>query len=454
MNETVKLAEFVSNFNLDMVSNDVIVAAENCVLDFLGCAIFATQTDVGQIISAYAKEHNEGLSTIFPDLTGKRYNASLAALANGTLAHGFELDDIDQPSVSHPGAPIIAAALALAQEHKVSGRRFLEAIIAGYEVNDRVGKSVMPGHLDRHHPTGTITTFGAAAACCKILDLSAEQTAWAFGICGSLASGIAQFSISGSMVKRIHAGKAAQQGVMAACLAKSGFTGPIDILEGKKGFCVSFRGDMAKEACGFEKLTENLGQSYAIVNTTFKPTCNCGVLHSTIECLLKIKEDSRFDAEKIIGIEVIGNENLATGHNDFAPNSILSAQYSLPFTVGMTLVGNIWDPSLYLSDALLSNRKILDMGRKIKTAIDPEMEALWPAQFAAAVSVEQSDGVTLSHKVMFQKGTPQNPFSRKELLDKYMGLVCSVLPKEQAEKIAENVYVLDTLSCVEDLFVS
>lgn len=451
MDETMTLSTFAAQLRYEMLPPQVVRAAKNCILDYLGCAIFATQTDMGKIITEFCREGNNGSSTILPG-GGGWYDASFAALANGTCAHGFELDDINLPSISHPGAPVIAAALALGEERGVDGKRLIEAVTVGYELMARTGTPIADASLARgYHPTGTFGTFGATAAACKILNLDGQHTAWALGLAGSLASGLGQFSISGSMVKRLHAGKAAQQGVIAAKLAERGFTEPTDILEGKLGFCRAYRGDMDPQEIDWSVLTDGLGQRYAIQETTVKPSAACGVLHAVIECIQTIRQRMQFEADEVQDILVKGHRNLVSAHNVTEPNSILAAQYSLPFTVGMCLNGDIEDPSPYLSDAILRDPGVLATGRKVRTELNPELDRLFPAQFGARVVITLKDGRTAEETVYHQKGSAGNPFTQAELERKYRKLAGSVLQPAEVDAMCKNVEKLEALSDVGQL---
>ena len=172
MGKTLKLAEFIESISYADLPEEVIACAKRCLFDYFGCAIFATQTNMGQIINAVCQEGGSCVSTTLSDMKGS-YEASFAALANGTCAQGFELDDVHLPSVSHPGAVVISAALALGEERGVDGKRFIEAVVAGYEAMARIGSTVGSAHVDHgFHPTASHGTFGAAAAAAKILNLN------------------------------------------------------------------------------------------------------------------------------------------------------------------------------------------------------------------------------------------------------------------------------------------
>ena len=452
MGKTLKLAEFIESISYADLPEEVIACAKRCLFDYFGCAIFATQTNMGQIINAVCQEGGSGVSTILSDMKGS-YEASFAALANGTCAHGFELDDVHLPSVSHPGAVVISAALALGEERGVDGKRFIEAVVAGYEAMARIDSTVGSAHVDHgFHPTASHGTFGAAAAAAKILNLNKEQIANAFGIAGSLASGIMQFSISGTMVKRIHAGKAAQQGVIIAKLAERGFTGPNDVLEGGYGYCTVFRGLLNKEEIDFDAIDRDLSVRYKILDTMIKPSPACGCLHAVVEGLVNIRQDADFRLSDVKEIRVLGHHNLAEMHNDYAPDTILGAQYSLPFTAAMSLVHDIENAGNYLDESILQDEEVLHTAKLIVPVFDEEIEQYFPEHFSAAVEVVMNDGKVYREVIIDPKGTAENPFSDHDVKRKYSKLVSSVLSKEAAEALAGNIERITSLSNIKDLF--
>jgi len=452
MGKTLTLSKFVEEIYFDDLPSEVINMTKRCIYDYLGCSIFATQTEMGKIMRETCIEGNFGKSTIFPAFED-RYDASFAALANGTFAHGFEIDDINLASVSHPGAVVISAALALAQERGASGKTLIEAIVAGYEVMARVGSTVSSAHVDYgHHPTASHGTFGAAAAAAKIMHLSSEQIAWAFGIAGSLASGLMQFSISGTMVKRIHAGKAAQQGVIVAKLAEKGFTGPTDILEGKYGYCKVYRGTLAEDEVNLDAIDADLGKNYAIMDTAVKPSPACGCLHSVIDCVQEIRRKPGFNIDKIEKIVVLGHHNLVEFHNDYTPDSILAAQYSLPFTVGLCLACDIEDAGIYLDEEVLHNERAIALGKLVIPQFDEAINDLFPDKFGGGVEFHMSDGTVLKHTVSAQRGSADNPFTDEEVTRKFKKLATSVISERQVDEIQARVDSLEQITDIGSLF--
>ena len=207
---------------------------ELAVLDWLGSALAGSLEPPAQMAHAVARSLGDSReSTMF---AGGRGSAAAAAFANGVAAHILERDDIHKTSTVHGGAPIVSAALAVAEREHASGLQFLTAVAVGYEAALRIGEVVNPSHYRFWHPTGTVATFGAAAAAGSLLRLSTEQMIDAFGSAGTQAAGLWEFNADGTMSKHLHPGKAAMNGVMAADLARAGFTGARRILEGDRGF--------------------------------------------------------------------------------------------------------------------------------------------------------------------------------------------------------------------------
>ncbi len=224
-------------------------------------------------------------------------------------AHALELDDGSKYATYHPGASIIPACLALGEAEGISGKQLLEAITAGYEVSLRIGTAINPGHYLRgFHPTGTIASFGTTAAAAKILGLSPELTVQAMGIAGSLASGINQYEIDGSISKHVHPGNAARNGILAAMLARDGMTGPAEILEGKLGFFHCFA-DSADTAL----VDRDLGEDWHFLRIYFKPYCSCRYVHYAIEATQKDLEQRPFPPEEIASIVVRTHRNAKQG---------------------------------------------------------------------------------------------------------------------------------------------
>ncbi len=228
---TEKLSEWLVNSRASGLPPATLEITKRYVLDWLGSALAGKTTVPGQKLMNYAKTQPAGPCHIVgTNLTG---SAESAALVNGGISHMVEMDDLDRGSVVHPAAVIIPAALAIAEREKSTGEAFLSAVAAGYEIAIRIGEAVGKGHYYYFHNTSTCGVFGAAAAAGWLMDLSKDQFVYALGNAGTQSSGLWQFNADGDMSKHLHAGRAAANGVLAADLARQGFTGARCILVGK-----------------------------------------------------------------------------------------------------------------------------------------------------------------------------------------------------------------------------
>ncbi|MBC7324633.1 MAG: MmgE/PrpD family protein, partial [Moorella sp. (in: Bacteria)] len=283
MSITEQIANFVVGAQLEDMPAEGIKMAKEAMLDCLGCTFVGAAQPVGDIMAEYVREvEGKPVSSVVGK--GLRTSPPQAALANGIMAHAEDFDDVNLSILGHPSPPMFPAALAVAEYCGASGRQLIEAYIAGFEVETRVGLAINPGHYNRGwHATATLGVLGAAAASAKIFGLNAEQTRMALGIAASQASGIRQNF--GTMTKPFHAGNAARGGVLAAMLARLGFTADLNILETPLGFCTVFRGDVPPDQIDMEKIVAGLGKEYELMRSkiAFKPYPSCAETHAGIE---------------------------------------------------------------------------------------------------------------------------------------------------------------------------
>lgn len=452
MNETRTLSEFIAELSYDKLPKHVIELTKKCLIDYIGVAAFASQTEMGKLIAQVGAMNNSGNCTILPGNEHK-YAPNMAAFVNGTFGHGFELDDINSATATHPGCEICSSAIAMAEETGADGKRLIEAVVAGYEVMVRSIRPFAKHHLDKgFHPTATGGTFGATAACCKILGLNADQIENALGIAGSFTSGIKQFSCYGSMSKRLHGGKGGEQAVTISRLAQIGFTGPKEIFEGKFGFNRVFC-DSDYES-DFSLLTKDLGRTYAIEDITVKPCPACGVLHSVIDCLDEMSTHPQFtkDYDSVEEIIIRSHHNMLEQHMTYEPKTVMQGQYSCPFTIGVYMQGEIRDAKQYLDNNIVNNRDILRWGNKIRAELDDEMENAFPARFGSKVEYRLKNGVVLSASCPTPKGSGERQFTYDEVENKFRILSNGLFSNEKINDIAAKVRNIDTLKNVRDLF--
>lgn len=439
MNETIHIATFVANLDYTAIPNEVIQRAKDCLLDSLGVGFYGSSKPWSQIVTALVQgQEVKGSSSV---LGGSlKVPAPQAALANGTMIHAFELDNVRQPGAGvHPGATIIPALLALSEEHHASGKEFLTALVAGCEVMFRIGLALGHGVERRGFHTPSLTgTFGAAVAGGKVLGLTRQEITHALGIAGSLSSGLLEFSRSksGGMVKRLHMGRAAEGGVLAALLGAKGFTGPETILEGKFGFCNAY-----SDAPNIERLTDGLGQDFETLNICIKRYPCHIYAQAPIEALIGLVRDHRFDAMEVDKILVAGEEKLKTHHCIYEPKDVMTAQYSVPYCVALSLYCDPEEPGNFCETNLYDPR-ILEMTRRVEIEVDEKINRMKESR-AARVTVKLKNGLELKREVLLFKGTPLNPLTPEEIRGKVKLLAGAVLSPQKITELIERVQHLE-----------
>lgn len=408
---TSKLAEFVWSTSYDQLPEDVIEKAKECLTDFMGVALRGSQTKSGEVIKNIVKRSDE--STVL----GHGKSCVLGAgLANGVFAHSMDLDDGHRKAMLHPGACVIPAALSICEARDRSGKDLIESVVAGYHVAVAVGMMVNPEHRKMgFHSTGTCGTFGAAAAACKALDLNQSEIVNALGLAGTQAAGLLESDHSGSMGKHLHAGKAAQSGILSALLAKEGFTGSNTILEGNDGFI--------KSMSGVDPSTVALDlKGYKILDVYFKIYPVCRHLHSSIDALLQILEKNRVNPYEIEKITV-NTYKIAAEHDDYHPTSTEAIRQSLPVSMAVTLLNYYsgTDSLFELNFSQINQTDVEDVTRKIFINIDPVFEENYPQTRPSEVSIFTKKD-THKIKVELPFGEPENPLKKTDIQWKFKKL--------------------------------
>lgn len=444
MSPTQILAEYIAGLSYRNIPHEVVAHIKLCIIDSLGCALFGSTLSWGKIITSFTKEMGKGKGAlIWGD--GAEVPSTNAPLANGTLIHSFEMDDLHRVGVIHPGAEAIPAADALVRRAgKVDGKRFLTAMVAGYEVGCRVGMTGGASQLRRgFHPSATSGTFAAGAAAAKMLQLDPVKTLHTLGIAGTQAAGLMAAQHS-SMVKRMHPGRSAQAGVYGALLANKGFTGIEDVLEASYGgFCSTFCDNP-----NLSHLTEDLGERFETLNVGCKPYPCCGSNHTSIDALKKILRDhSEVNAENVdkIRIRTTRATKLHVGW-PYEPKSMTTAQMNLPFCVAALLHDRDFFVDQVTENSIRSDA-VLQTIRTIEVLEDPELEALGDeGRHGVNLEVQLQDGRSYSEKVLHAKGSDKHPMTREEVLQKFRLLASRVLSRSRLEKLEDTLLNLEKLS--------
>lgn len=378
---------------------------------------------------------------------GDKVSPEQAAFTNACFGHGQDFDDTCLKVQTHPGAVIIPVALAIGEETGASGLQVLKAIASGMEVMLRVAHSVSPGCLQRgHHTPQAVGPFGAAITAGLLLGLNEEQLVNAMGIAGSFSGGLIEYTQSGGSVKRLHTAIPTTAGIRAAYFAADGLTGPATVLEGKKGFCTVY-----SDTTNLSRLTDRLHESYMIHEVALKKFNCCYFIHAPLEATLKLAKDHNLVPENIKKIRV-GTSRHGTVHVGRIPepHDSLGAQFSVHFTLSMALLKeipslesyegeNLWDPAI---------RKFASV---VEVHEDELCTAEYPENWGSVVEVETHDGRTVSHRVRFPIGNPENPMSNDEIRSKFMRNVKGKISSVQAESLYAKIGSVESITDIKEL---
>jgi len=447
---TRDLAAYVAGIQFDTLPADVRERTRFLVLDLVGNMVRGrhdAESTAPLIAAARALGLGAGSAAVFGD--SARYTPAGAALLNGALAHSLDFDDTHAAGTLHPGAPVIPAALAAAEMVGADGRTVLGAIVAGYEVTCRLAVALPGGdHYDRgYHPTATCGAFGAAAAAARVFGLTAAQVEDAFGIALSQAAGSLQFLKNGAWTKRFQVGWSAMNGLAAATLAREGFRGAAESLEGKAGFLRAYAPNPIPE-----RALRGLGQEFELMETAVKPYPSCRYGHASVDAALALRAEHGFKADEIESVTMgLPNKGMLLVGAPLAykqnPQNVVDGQFSGPFVVACALArGHFgWDSYAWLNDA-----DIRALMPKVQTEEDPEIQAEFPAYMSGKLSV-RARGQTFVRKIKVPKGEPANFLTEAELRAKFHGLVDAILGAEGAAKLADAVLGLERANDVNGM---
>jgi 2-methylcitrate dehydratase PrpD len=433
---TRQLADFLFAARWENLPPDIVEDARRSVLDWLGSALAGAlepPARMAQDIAAGFGRSRE--ATIF---AAGRASAAAAAFANGVASHILELDDVHKGSTLHPAAPIIPAALAVAEREHASGRAFLLAVVLGYDTALRIGEAVNPSHYRFWHPTGTAATFGAAAAAGSLLRLSAAQMSDALGSAGTQAAGLWEFNADGSMSKHLHPGKAAMNGVLSADLARAGFTGASSILEGDRGF---FRA--TSTSYDPSRITECLGTHWKISENCYKLHSCCGHTHTAIDCALELAPDGR----EIAAIDI---ETYGPGYaivNNSAPRTPYQAKFSIAYCVAAALIDRRVGLQQFTADRI-ADPAIADLLGRTRVIVADDLTGKYPAAWPARLSITLRDGRTLQAAADYPRGNPENPVSTEVLEEKFRALI---EPRFGAAAVARALDAVRSIESCSDM---
>jgi aconitate decarboxylase len=445
---TRDLARFAAGLRFEDIPAPVVEHVKLCILDGLGVALFGAGLPwTGHVRDVALAEGATPAASFWG--TSDRGSVAQAALVNGTAGHAFEMDDIHKESIVHPNSLACPVAFAFAEAAGgMTGRDVLTAIVAGYEVGTRVGNAAtMALFLRGFHPQGTSGVFVAAATAGRILGLPAEQMQHALGIAGSMGAGL-MAAQEGAMVKRLHAGRAAQSGVQAALLAQRGFTGILDVLEaGYGGFLSSFssRPDATR-------LTAGLGSVWETAQVGFKLFPSVTSIHTALDALDTVMTEQGLRAEDIERISV-GCSHMTFVHTawPYKPAGVTAAQMNLFY--GLAVIALHRDASVrQYAEERLADPAILNFIQRIWAFEDAGLEAMGaPFRHAARLELTTRDGRVFRHERLSRRGSPDDPVGPAAIVRKFDDCVRGVLSDDNAAALRGLVMRLDTLDNTGDV---
>jgi 2-methylcitrate dehydratase PrpD len=440
-----RLAAFTHRLAWDALPPAVGQSVTLRVLDVLGIALAASTQEfapaVREALEAWA---GRGDCTVVGGKTAVA--APLAALANGTLAHGLDFDDTHAPSITHASAVVLPAALAAAEVEGADGRTLITAAVAGYETVTRLGMAA-PGafHARGWHATAACGPFAAALAAGRIGGLDVARLTSALGLAGSMASGLQEFLEDGSWSKRLHAGWAAQGGVVAAALARGGFTGPATVLEGRFGFYRTFLG-VAPDPRPFE----TLGREWETLRVGFKPYPCCHYLHAFLDCALELRRAHGLSAEDVEGVECLVPEGevpivCEPRPAKLRPRSAYDAQFSLPFALAAALLDGRVDLDTF-APARLADERLLALAGRVDHVADPASS--FPRGFPGRVRMRLRDGRVVEAHEPDGRGGPTRPLGADDIVAKFRQNAGRAVGPARVAELERAALALDTLDDV------
>jgi 2-methylcitrate dehydratase PrpD len=437
-----EIADYTVGERSSSLGGEVVHHAKRAVLDWFAATIpGGLLAPAAMLRKALAADIGQGAARLYP--SWERTTSRTAALINGTASHIIEFDDIFRDAIYHPGSPVVAAALAVAQERRATGDAFARAVIVGYEISTRIGAVVNPAHYEYWHTTGTVGSLGAAAAAATVLELDRDEIAHALATAGTFAAGLQQAFRSDAMSKPLHAGRAAEAGVLAAMAAAEGVTGALDILDGARGF-----GNAMSERCEWAGAVEGLGKHYNITKLTVKNHACCGHTFPAIDGVLALRRDHQLTPESVKGIRVATYRTALDVTGSWTATTPFEAKFSLPYVVATALMyGSVRLDAF--TETRLSDPTLKDLMGRIELEVDSEIDGQFPGRRAAHVTVATVDGEALTRHQSTSKGDPDDPLTDKELQDKYRELVEPVIGGEAAQALLEALWALDKLEVVD-----
>jgi len=452
---TDALTSFITTTTLASIPADVVAQAKRCLVDGFGVMLAGSTVKGSQIVRDYVKSAGDRREATAIGEGTMMTTAAHAALLNAASGHAMDYDDTQLSTtpdrtfglLTHPTVPALAAALAVAERKRASGAAFLEAFLVGFEVECKIAEAIDPAHYNKgFHSTGTIGTFGAAAAAAKLLNMPVAQVRHMLTIASSMSSGVrVNF---GSMTKPLHSARAAENGVVAAELASRGFTGGDDGLDGQWGFFQVFGGGV-----DLARLIPVLGKPYTMVNpgSSFKPY-PCGSLsHPTMDAMLKAVVDNNVSPAQVKAVRVRAGSNVLEPLRYKIATNELEAKFCLPFLMASLIIRRKAGVREFTDD-FVKSAPVQQMMPRVTNVFDPKIEAQGFDKIRSVVEIDLADGRTIVQAADERyRGGPDKPFTPAELREKFADCAQLTMNAGRIAKALEQIEAVDRLKDVGEL---
>ena len=448
---TRAIAQFIAQLRYEDIPDEVITRIKLLILDALGCALYGSGLEWSRILrTALAQLDATKACRVWG--TSERLSAPHAALINGSLVQSFELDDVHRQGVLHVGAVTLPPLLAVTElRPDMSGPDFLRAAVAGYEIGPRVGKCMGPQHIGQGwHSGATVGVFSAVSGAAAALRLTAEQAVHALGIAGTQASGLmaAQY---GAMVKRMHAGRAAQSGLYGALLAEAGYSGIVDVFESPYGgFCTTF--SRSNDRFNLDELSWELGRQWETLRISLKFYSCVGSNHTTLDAIRMLQAKTPFSADDVASIVVHGSQ-VTVEHVGwpYQPRGLVSAQLNLPFCVATLLLeGDAFVDQF--TDAAVDDGRRIALSKRVSVVHDPSItERGSNYRHMVRVEVHLKNGTNLEQIVEAPRGSEMSFASEADIVQKFKKLATHAVGEAKAEAIINLVFGAEKLTRAEEI---
>lgn len=416
LSASAELAMFAASLRAPMIGQEVFRKAEDLLVDWVGSTLAGKGARAVEILNRYTEQMGPSQGPSENLIDRSRTSPYFAAMVNAAASHVVEQDDVHNASVFHPATVVFSPALAVAQAIGASGEEFLVASIAGYEVGIRVGEFLGRSHYKVFHTTGTAGAIAAAAAVGRLLHLSPTQMLHAFGSAGTQAAGLWEFLKDAADSKQLHTAHAAGVGLTSAYLAKDGFTGAKQILEGKQGMAAGMSSD-----ADIARLTDRLGTRWALTETSFKYHASCRHTHPAADALLQVMQKHQLTAADILAVKTHVHQGAIDVLGAVVdPQTVHQSKFSMG-TV-LALAAQYGYAGLEQFERSFNAPAIQELCARISMEYDLEVDTAYPARWIGKVTVHTRQGLELHGRVDEPKGDPGNTLSRAEIEDKAMRL--------------------------------